>query len=147
MKNRGEVKHKMQLSYVVDGDDFFRAGEASAAVKRTLKQLGIDSQLIRNVAIAMYEAEMNMVLHAYGGTITVEISSTDIKIVLSDKGPGIEDIDKAMQAGYSTATHKIRELGFGAGMGLPNMKRYSDNLKIESMPNVGTTVTLYFHIQ
>lgn len=137
----------MQLSYVVDGDDFFRAGEASAAVKRTLKQLGIDSQLIRNVAIAMYEAEMNMVLHAYGGTITVEISSTDIKIVLSDKGPGIEDIDKAMQAGYSTATHKIRELGFGAGMGLPNMKRYSDNLKIESMPNVGTTVTLYFHIQ
>ena len=137
----------MQLNYIVDGDDFSRAGEASAAVKRTLKQLGIDSQLIRKVAIAMYEAEMNMVLHAYGGTVTVEISNTDIKIVLSDEGPGIEDIDKAMQAGYSTATHRIRELGFGAGMGLPNMKRYSDELKIESTPNVGTTVTIGFNIQ
>ncbi len=137
----------MQLNYIVDGDDFFRAGEASAAVKRTLKQLGIDSQLIRKVSIAMYEAEMNMVLHAYGGTVTVEISSKDIKIVLSDKGPGIEDIDKAMQAGYSTATHRIRELGFGAGKGLTNMTLYSAELKIESPPNVGTTVTLYFNIQ
>lgn len=142
-----EAGDKMLLNYVVDGDDFLRAGEASAAVKRILKQLGIDSQLVRKVAIAMYEAEMNMVLHAYGGRVTVEISSTGIKIVLSDEGPGIENIEQAMKAGYSTATHKIRELGFGAGMGLPNMKRYSDELKIESEPGVGTIVTLCFNMQ
>lgn len=137
----------MQLNYVVDGEDFLRAGEASAAVKRTLKQLGIDSQLVRKVAIAMYEAEMNMVLHAYGGTIVVNISPVQIDIVLRDQGPGIENIEQAMQAGYSTATHKIRELGFGAGMGLPNMKRYSDALKIESTLGVGTIVKLCFSLQ
>lgn len=137
----------MQLNYVVDGEDFLRAGEASAAVKRTLKQLGVDSQLVRKVAIAMYEAEMNMVLHAYGGTIVVNISQAQIEIVLRDKGPGIENIEQAMQAGYSTATHKIRELGFGAGMGLPNMKRYSDALKIESTPGIGTIVKLCFSLQ
>lgn len=137
----------MQLNYVVDGENFLRAGEASAAVKRTLKQLGIDSQLVRKVAIAMYEAEMNMVLHACGGTIVVDISHTQIEIVLRDQGPGIENIEQAMQAGYSTATHKIRELGFGAGMGLPNMKRYSDALKIESTLGVGTIVNLCFNLQ
>lgn len=137
----------MILEYQVDGDDFLRAGEASAAVKHTLKQLGIDSQLVRKVAIAMYEAEMNMVLHAYGGHVRVEISSTQIQIVLKDQGPGIEDIDQAMQAGYSTATHRIRELGFGAGMGLPNMKRYSDTLKIESELGRGTTISLSFSIE
>lgn len=144
---RREVGCKMQLNYVVDGEDFLRAGEASAAVKRTLKQLGIDSQLVRKVAIAMYEAEMNMVLHAYGGTIVVNISPVQIDIVLRDQGPGIENIEQAMQAGYSTATHKIRELGFGAGMGLPNMKRYSDALKIESTLGVGTIVKLCFSLQ
>lgn len=134
----------MILEYQVDGDDFLRAGEASAAVKHTLKQLGIDSQLVRKVAIAMYEAEMNMVLHACGGHVKVEISSTQIQIILKDQGPGIEDIEQAMQAGYSTATHRIRELGFGAGMGLPNMKRYSDTLKIESELGRGTTISLSF---
>lgn len=134
----------MVLEYQVDGDDFLRAGEASAAVKHTLKQLGIESQLIRKVAIAMYEAEMNMVLHAFGGSVIVDISHANIQIVLKDQGPGIKDIEQAMQAGYSTATHRIRELGFGAGMGLPNMKRYSDELKIESEPGHGTRVSLFF---
>lgn len=136
----------MVLEYQVDGDDFLRAGEASAAVKHTLKQLGIESQLVRKVAIAMYEAEMNMVLHAFGGSVIVDISHANIQIVLKDQGPGIEDIEQAMQAGYSTATHRIRELGFGAGMGLPNMKRYSDGLKIESKPGHGTMVSLFFSI-
>lgn len=136
----------MQLKFIVDGDDFLHAGEASAAVKRTLKQLGIESKLVRRVAVAMYEAEMNMVLHAEGGTVEVELSSTQIEIVLKDRGPGIEDIELAMKEGYSTANHEIRELGFGAGMGLPNMKRYSDELKIETQIGVGTTVTLKFKL-
>lgn len=134
----------MQLKFVVNGDDFLHAGEASAAVKRTLKQVGIESQLIRRVAIAMYEAEMNMVLHANGGIVEVELNSTSIEIILKDKGPGIENIELAMKEGYSTASYEIRELGFGAGMGLPNMKRYSDEMKIESQIGVGTTVILKF---
>lgn len=136
----------MQISYKVEGDDFLHAGEASVAVKRTLKQLGINSQLVRRVAIAMYEAEMNMVLHANGGNIEVELTDSKIDIVLIDDGPGIADIDLAMKEGYSTATHQIRELGFGAEMGLPNMKRYSDILKIESMVGMGTKVMLHFDL-
>lgn len=136
----------MQLRFIVDGDDFLHAGEASAAVKRTLKQLGIESGQIRRVAVAMYEAEMNMVLHADGGIVEVELSNSQIEIVLKDHGPGIENIELAMKEGYSTASHEIRELGFGAGMGLPNMKRYSDELKIETQVGVGTTVTLRFEL-
>lgn len=136
----------MTLYFIVDGDDFLHAGEASAAVKRTLKQLGLESSLIRRVAIAMYEAEMNMVLHANGGTIQVELSDTDLQIILEDTGKGIEDIELAMQEGYSTATQRIRELGFGAGMGLPNMKRYSDELKITTKAGVGTKVILRFKL-
>lgn len=134
----------MHLTYKVDGNDFVRAGEASASVKRTLKQLGIDASLIRRVAISMYEAEINMVIHAYGGTINVELTEEKIEIVLQDKGPGIENIELAMQEGYSTASHEIRELGFGAGMGLPNMRRYSDDMEIETKRNVGTRVKLVF---
>lgn len=136
----------MHLSYEVDGDDFVHAGEASASVKRTLKQLGIEGSVIRKVAIAMYEAEMNMVLHASGGNITVELTTSKIIITLCDHGPGIKDIELAMKEGYSTASHEIRELGFGAGMGLPNMKRYSDNLQIETKLGEGTTVKLTFNI-
>ncbi len=132
----------MKLHYQVDGDNFLVAGEASASLKRTLKQLGIDSSIIRKISISMYEAEMNMVIHAYGGVIDVEISTDKVHILLKDKGPGIPDIDLAMKEGYSTASHEIRELGFGAGMGLPNMKRYSDHLNIYSEVGVGTTVEI-----
>lgn len=132
----------MHYYYEVDGDDFLMAGEASTTLKRILKQLGIAAHIIRKIAISMYEAEMNMVLHAEGGSIDVEISPEKVEIILKDKGPGIPDISLAMQEGYSTASHAIRELGFGAGMGLPNMKRYSDDLKVESECGIGTTVTL-----
>ncbi|WP_069997504.1 ATP-binding protein [Cellulosilyticum sp. I15G10I2] len=132
----------MKLQYHVDGDNFLVAGEASASLKRTLKQLGIDSGIIRKISISMYEAEMNMVIHAYGGVIDVDISTDKVHIILKDKGPGIPDIDLAMKEGYSTASHEIRELGFGAGMGLPNMKRYSDHLNVYSEVGVGTTVEL-----
>ena len=136
----------MTLCFTVDGNDFLRAGEASAVVKRTLKQLGLESSLVRKIAIAMYEAEMNMVLHANGGNIKVTLSDTYLTIQMMDTGPGIKDIDLAMQEGYSTANQKIRELGFGAGMGLPNMKRYSDELRIKTVVGVGTEVVLGFKL-
>lgn len=136
----------MHLTYQVDGDDFIRAGEASAAVKRTLKQLGIDAAVIRKVAIAMYEAEINMVIHASGGEIDVNLTAKKIQIQLRDHGPGIKDVALAMKEGYSTASHEIRELGFGAGMGLPNMKRYSDCMQIETEVGKGTTVRLSFNL-
>lgn len=130
------------LTYDVPADDFTRAGEASSDVKRKLKQMGVGPDAIRKVAIAMYEGEINMVIHANGGEITVTISDTEITMVLADVGPGIEDISKAMQEGYSTAPEEVRSLGFGAGMGLPNMKKYSDDFHIESVPGKGTTVTM-----
>ena len=132
----------MKLSYTVDGDDFLLAGEASTSLKRTLKQLGIASEVIRKIAIAMYEAEMNMVLHANGGVIDVEILPDKVYIALKDEGPGIENVNLAMKEGYSTASHEIRELGFGAGMGLPNIKKYSDYLNIVSEVGKGTTVEI-----
>ncbi len=130
------------LTYQVDGDDFSMAGEASSAVKKALKQLGFSPDVIRRVAIAMYEGEINMVIHANGGEATAEISQDEICIILADRGPGIKDIDLAMQEGYSTAPEEVRNLGFGAGMGLPNIKKYSDELKIESTPGVGTTLRI-----
>ena len=136
----------MIYQFIVDGEDFLRAGEASTAVKRTLKQLGLESSLVRRVAIAMYEAEMNMVLHANGGKIKVELTDTTLTIILKDCGPGIANIDLAMQEGYSTASQEIRELGFGAGMGLPNMKRYSDLLEVTSEVGIGTQIVLGFNI-
>ena len=104
--------------------------------------MGLDSNTIRKVSIAMYEGEINMVIHADGGTITVEISSEKIRMILADTGPGIADIDKAMENGYSTAPEEVRSLGFGAGMGLPNMKKYTDYMNIDSTVGVGTTVTM-----
>lgn len=136
----------MKLHYTVDGDDFLRAGEASGEVKGVLKKIGIPSKTIRKIAIAMYEAEMNMVLHANGGEVDVVISHECIHVLLRDTGPGIPDVNLAMQEGYSTATQEIRELGFGAGMGLPNMKRYSDELKVTSEVGKGTTVELMVYL-
>ena len=132
----------LTFTYTISGDDFTRAGEASSAIKNKLKMLGVNASAIRKVAIAMYEGEINMVIHANGGEITVTISDTEITMVLADVGPGIEDISKAMQEGYSTAPEEVRSLGFGAGMGLPNMKKCSDEMKIDTKIGVGTTVTL-----
>lgn len=135
----------IKLNYQVSGDDFTRAGEASGDVKRRLKQMGSSPEVIRKVAIAMYEGEINMVIHANGGSIDVEITPDDIQMVLKDVGPGIPDVEKAMQAGYSTAPDDVRALGFGAGMGLPNMRQYSDEMKIETKLGEGTTVTMKVH--
>ena len=134
------------LHYDISGDDFTRAGEASSDVMNKLKVMGVDNNVIRKVAIAMYEGEINMVIHANGGTITVEISHDSIRMILADTGPGIADIDKAMEKGYSTAPEEVRALGFGAGMGLPNMKKYSDYMNIETTIGVGTTVTMDVHL-
>ena len=130
------------LTYHISPDDFTRAGEASSDVKRKLKQMGVSPDAIRKVAIAMYEGEINMVIHAKGGEITVEITTEQIRMVLADVGPGIPDVELAMQAGYSTAPDEIRSLGFGAGMGLPNMKKYSDQMEIDTRLGEGTTITM-----
>ena len=130
------------LKYEISPDDFTRAGEASSDVKGKLKQLGVSPEAVRKVAIAMYEGEINMVIHARGGEITVEITPSEIKMILADVGPGIPDVDQAMKAGYSTAPDEVRSLGFGAGMGLPNMKKYTDDMKIDTTIGVGTTITM-----
>lgn len=136
------LSDSIHLKYEVSGDDFTRAGEASSSVKSKLKQMGVSPEAVRKVAIAMYEGEINMVIHAHGGNIDVEISPEEITMILADRGPGIRDIDQAMQAGFSTAPDNVRSLGFGAGMGLPNMKKYSDDMKITTELGVGTTVTM-----
>jgi Anti-sigma regulatory factor (Ser/Thr protein kinase) len=136
------VSDTIVMTYEVPANDFTRAGEASSSVKSRLKKMGVDPDVVRKVSIAMYEGEINMVIHAHGGSIHVTISPEEIEMVLKDTGPGIEDIELAMQAGYSTAPDNIRSLGFGAGMGLPNMKKYSDEMKIDSILGVGTTVTM-----
>lgn len=136
------MSEELKFTYKIDGDDFTRAGEASSSVKNKLKMLGVGSDAIRKVAIAMYEGEINMVIHADGGEITVAVSGDAITMVLADKGPGIPDIEKAMQEGYSTAREEVRSLGFGAGMGLPNMKKYTDDMKIDTVIGQGTTITM-----
>ena len=136
------MSDKITLNYQINGDDFTRAGEASSKVKSKLKKMGVSPEAVRKVAIAMYEGEINMVIHAAGGNIEVTISPNEIIMVLSDKGPGIPDIELAMREGYSTAPDNVRSLGFGAGMGLPNMKKYTDYMNIDSKLGVGTTVTM-----
>ena len=130
------------LTYDIPADDFTRAGEASSDVKRKLKQMGVGPDAIRKVAIAMYEGEINMIIHAKGGQITVEITPEQIRMILADVGPGIPDVELAMQAGYSTAPDEVRSLGFGAGMGLPNMKKYTDEMSIDTRIGEGTTITM-----
>ena len=136
------MSEKVTFHFDVDGENFTSAGQASVQVKKGLRQLGISPDIIRRVSIAMYEGEINRVIHADGGVIDVEIDADSVKMVLADKGPGIKDIDLAMQEGWSTAPDDVRSLGFGAGMGLPNMKKYSDEMTIESTVGVGTTVTM-----
>ncbi len=136
------MSENLTLHYDISGDDFTRAGEASTDVKNKLKMMGIDNGVIRKVSIALYEGEINMVIHASGGEITVEISPEKIHMVLADHGPGIPDVEKAMQNGYSTAKEDVRALGFGAGMGLPNMKNNTDYMDIQTEVGVGTTITM-----
>jgi len=132
----------IHLKFDVDGENFASAGEASDAVKMRLKQIGIEPERIRKVAIAMYEAEINMVIHAGGGVAEVDIYADRVELRMKDCGPGIEDVQLAMQAGYSTAPDSVRSLGFGAGMGLPNMKKYADSMRIETQQGKGTTIYL-----
>lgn len=136
------MEKALRLNFEVSPDDFSNAGEASGKVKQTLKRLGFSPDTVRRTAIAMYEAEINMVIHANGGVIAVEIRPDGITAEFRDKGPGIPDIDTAMREGWSTASEHVREMGFGAGMGLPNMKKYTDDLEIHSEPGVGTTVIM-----
>lgn len=134
------------LHYLISPDDFTRAGEASSDVKSKLKTMGVAPEAVRKVAIAMYEGEINMVIHAQGGEITVNITADQIEMILSDVGPGIPDIGLAMQDGYSTAPDAVRSLGFGAGMGLPNMKKYSDEMEIDTVIGKGTTIRMVVNI-
>ena len=136
----------LHYHYDVPGDDFTRAGEASGAIKSALKKLGIPPQVVRKVAIAMYEGEINLVIHGGGGEIDVDIDGQRVLMVLTDHGPGIPDIGNAMEEGWSTAPDNVRSLGFGAGMGLPNMKKYTDEMKIDSTVGVGTTVTMVVNL-
>ena len=136
----------VRFHFDVDGENFTSAGEASVQVKKLLRQLGLSPDVIRRVGIAMYEGEINMVIHANGGDADVLVDKDKITIILADTGPGIANIELAMQEGYSTAPDKIRSLGFGAGMGLPNMKRYTDEMHIESEVGRGTTVTMVVNI-
>lgn len=141
------MEDSIKLHYTVPGDDFTRAGAASGDVKRTLKELGVSPNIIRNVSIAMYEGEINMVIHANGGEIDVEITEDEIIMALKDQGPGIENVELAMKEGFSTAPDNIRNLGFGAGMGLPNIKKYTDEFSIDTKVGVGTTLNLKVYIQ
>ena len=136
----------MNIKYEVPGDDFTRAGEASGKFKKTLKQVGFDANIIRRVTIAMYEAEINMVIHAHGGEIEANITPEKIELWFRDNGPGIPNIDLAMKEGYSTAPDNVRSLGFGAGMGLPNIKKYTDEMKIDTVIGSGTTVYIAVNI-
>ena len=136
------MKEAVKFHFQVDGADFTSAGQASVQVKKSLRQLGISPEIIRKVSIAMYEGEINMVIHAGGGEADVLIYEDRIEILLVDHGPGIADISLAMQEGYSTAPDTIRSLGFGAGMGLPNMKRYTDSMQIDSKPGEGTRILM-----
>ncbi len=141
------MTESLNFHFDVDGDNFVSAGQASVQVKKNLRRLGLPPEIIRQVSIALYEGEINMVIHAGGGEADINVYEDKIVIILSDKGPGIPDISLAMQEGYSTATENVRSLGFGAGMGLPNMKRYTDEMKIESEVGVGTTITMCVYLK
>jgi len=136
----------MTFEYQVHGDDYSLAGRASSSIKKKLKQLGLPSDIIKRTAISMYEAEINMVIHADGGDIRVDLEPDRIRIILSDRGPGIPDLELAMQEGYSTASEQARELGFGAGMGLMNIRKNSDEMKIDSVVGEGTVVSIVLNL-
>jgi anti-sigma regulatory factor (Ser/Thr protein kinase) len=137
----------MQLRHKIAGGDFSRAGNVASSVKKILRQLNIDHTISKRIVIGLYEGEVNVVAHAYSGVIDAEIDEEKIIITITDKGPGIADVEQAMKEGYSTATPQVREMGFGAGMGLANMKKNRDSLKIQSKPGEGTIVELITYIK
>jgi anti-sigma regulatory factor (Ser/Thr protein kinase) len=136
----------VNFHFEIDGDNFTSAGEASVRIKKSLREMGFTPDVIRRVSVAMYEGEINMVIHANGGTADVNVYVDKIEIILADNGPGISDIELAMQEGYSTAPDNIRSLGFGAGMGLPNMKNYTNDMRIESEVGKGTTIYMTVNV-
>lgn len=139
--------HPMKFRYDVKGDDFSLAGRASSDIKRVLQRLALPQDVVKRVSVSMYEAEINMVIHAGGGVAEVEVGPSSVVIVMTDSGPGIPDLELAMTEGYSTASERVRELGFGAGMGLANMKRNSDEIDIQSTVGVGTKVTMTIRVK
>jgi anti-sigma regulatory factor (Ser/Thr protein kinase) len=140
------MTEQVKFHFDIDGDNFTSAGEASVRIKKLLREMGFSPDVIRRVSVAMYEGEINMVIHADGGSADVIVTGDSIQIILADKGPGIPDIDMAMKEGFSTAPDNIRSLGFGAGMGLPNMKRYTDDMRIESEVGKGTTIYMTVNV-
>jgi serine/threonine-protein kinase RsbT len=141
-----QIQGKMKFEYIIEGGNFSRAGSASSEVKKILRQLNVDIQVIRRVVVALYEAEVNVVAHAFHGKMMVSVDEHRILLILDDEGPGIPDIDLAMKEGFSTASAMVREMGFGAGMGLPNIKKNVDHLKIESEPGKGTRVEMITYL-
>ena len=136
----------MEKNFPVEAGAYESAGEASTTIKRTLKQLGVKAEVLRHVSVACYEVELNLVIHSLGGTLTLQVEPDKVTLISKDVGPGIPDIEKAMTEGFSTANEEARTLGFGAGMGLPNMKRNADDFAIESEVGVGTTITMRFRL-
>jgi len=130
----------IELNFEIKESDFSLAGKASSKIKKMLKQLNVDAKIIKRIVVAIYEAEVNVVAHSFGGNLMAKIDEKKIEVTVTDRGPGIENIEKAMEAGYSTASKKVREMGFGAGMGLPNIEKNTDELKITSKPGGGTTL-------
>jgi anti-sigma regulatory factor (Ser/Thr protein kinase) len=141
-----EKQKPFSQSFSIVGKEFFDAGRVSTEIKSMLKELGMEAGIIRRIAIAMYEAEMNVVMYAFEATVTLELTPKAVKIVVADRGPGIPDVELAMQEGYSTATPEMREMGFGAGMGLPNIKKNADQFRIESIVGKGTRLEICVHI-
>lgn len=137
----------MKDSYSVCAGEYQTAGDASASIKRKLKQLGIDSTILRRIAVASYEAELNLIIHSQGGELMMEMTPVQIKLISKDVGPGIADVSQALKEGFSTASEEARDLGFGAGMGLPNMKRNADSFDIQSELGVGTTIEMGFQLK
>ncbi len=140
------MNEELNLSFDLPVDDFTRAGEASSTVKHTLKKIGLNPEIIRRISIALYEGEINIFIHAKKGSIDVTIAKDKVDMVLNDEGPGISDINQAMQEGFSTAPQHVRNLGFGAGMGLPNMKKNTDEMRIESIPGEKTTIYMTVYL-
>jgi len=132
----------MEVQYEIQGGDFSTAGQASSEIKKLLKQFNIDPQIVRRIAIALFEAEVNVVAHAYKGIMKADIEPESIRVIVEDEGPGIEDIDKAMEEGFSTASEAVRQMGFGAGMGLPNIKKNVDEMILTSVPGRGTCLKM-----
>jgi serine/threonine-protein kinase RsbT len=136
----------VNFEYSIEAGDFGRAGYASSQVKKLLKQLNVDPAIIRRIVVALYEAEVNVVAHAYRGKIMTDIDTSRVRVIVEDEGPGIESLELAMQEGYSTASHEVRQMGFGAGMGLPNMKKNADVLNIDTVVGIGTKVELITYL-